>query len=512
MRGVFFRLIVALSLAVASVGSLAAQAGATNENSDTDPLLLKTAVDLALQYTYRSSDQFVEPYQYKNGIDIMRDYLDVPPLAQINVDIGRRQGLSMGVGLVLRRELNPDTDQGYFYPTNFPQLGLPGKPVALDNYAFTRGVIYWRSPGLDLSIGRDKVDYGEELRGSLYPSDRLPFFDAFRMRGKEGPFQLDWMVATLYGGKNWEAYYGDNSYDVDPNASLNPPVPLDPDPYGFEDDANPSTIIEEFHRLSWDFEKLRVGIAENYILARRDNHFLFTDFVPLVSWHQTGIVPNNITVLGDITWTPSSNFTVSAQGGLDAFNVNGIGIENATIPTIPALVVGAHYEDEDSTGAMDAYVEAGYTHYLWGNFSAAQQGDGGGGDGDPLERAIYRLDMVGGSILLPMSSPYGPGAIWLLLSGGQEFGYSGIRVGAEILLLLKNTEANLVNTPYQEDSSVIGAPEEFFGSFAFPVRYRAGSFDLTLAPDICVRSGTWWFEAAFTVAYHFRRATPLATL
>ncbi len=167
-----------------------------------------------------------------------------------------------------------------------------------------------------------------------------------------------------------------------------------------------------------------------------------------------------------------------------------------------------NYLDMPPIALLAVDLEAGYTHYLWGNFSI--DGQGGLPDVDPLARCQYRflLNNLGQAALIPLTSPYGPGSLWFLVSGGQELGSTGLRLGTDILLLGKDTEANLIMTPY--DTSVQNAPWEFFGQFGLNLRYRRGDFDATVAPSACERNGLWWMESSFTVAYHFRSSTPIA--
>jgi hypothetical protein len=479
-----------LALVAAFAPSLAAQ---------DEGIPLRAELDVTLLYRYRSADELVEPYADKSGIDLQRNYFDLPPLARASVDIGGNQGLAAGFELEARREFIGTDGKGYLQSNNFDIVGSGRDPIAIEKQAITRGVLYWRSPSLDLSIGRDKLDYGKELEGTFYPSARLPYLDAFRARGRLGPFGLDWMIATMDGIESFD----DN--DVDPNeyyknGTYGTYSGTGTEYYGFEYDDVPTTIVECLHRVSWNFGSARLGLAENCLLARRNNRFTVTDFLPLVSWHQTSVMPNNVTLLADFAWEPLEGLTLAAQGGFDDFNANSVGIGDSGVPTIGAALVGGRYEAERARGALDAYLEAGYTHYLWGNFSAYRQGELT--DVDPLARAIYRFRLNAGGALLPLTSPYGPGALWLRLEGGWRFGGSGPRIGGELLLLGKNTEANLITTLY--DKSASSGHTLFFGSLTMPVSWRLGAFELSAAPAALVRNGTWWMESTFAATYRYR--------
>jgi len=467
---------------------------------------LRTELDFSFLYRYRSSDELVEPYAYKSGIDLARNYFDLPPFLRASFDAGGAEGLAIGFEAEARREFSEDYKDGYFQETNLAVLGRSGNPLAFEKAAITRGALYWRSPGLELALGRDKADYGSELEGSLYPSTRLPYFDAFRARGRIGRFGIDWMVASMDAIESWDGI------DVNPNWTENavaPGIVDDPDSvynvledpaYGFDMDEEPSAIFEVLHRWSWDFGTFRLGFAENCVLVRRNNRFTLTDFLPVISWHQTSVMPNNVTLLVDLAWEPAPGLLVAAQGGFDDINGSLVGVGDSEVPTIGALVAGARYESASASGALEAYLEAGYTHYLWGNFSAHTQGSID--DIAPLARAVYRFRLNSGGALLPLTSPYGPGALWARLEGGWRFASSSCRVGAELLLLGKNAEANLISTPY--DTSAKDGDILFFGSLAVPLSWVAGPFELSLAPAALVRDRTWWMEASLGATYRYR--------
>lgn len=495
----FFKSRAALALAfvVAAIGV----------SAQDDGVSLRAGLDLALQYKYRSSEVLAEQGEYKDGIDFQRDYLSSPPLASGFLDIGGPTGLSAGFGAEARRQW--DDYDSCFSDTNLPDLGRSRNPVALEKGLITRAALYWKSPAIDVALGRDKVDYGKELEGTIYPSSRLPFFDAFRTQGMLGPFTLDWMIAGL---ESAEAF---DDKDVDPNWTtssdsgnrLNGPYyTLQDKAYGFEDGVNPTTILECFHRFSWNFGAFRVGAAENCIIARRDNHITVQDLLPLLSYHQAGEIPNNNTLYLDASWDVTPEILVSGELGFDDINANVFGVGDSDVPTIPAYVVGGRYTPEPGSGGhFDAYAEAGYTHYLWGNFSA--DGQRSVTDVDPLARAIYRLRLNGGAVLLPLTSPYGPGARWVRIEGGYRFSETGPRFGAELLVMGKNSEANLVSTPY--DTSAKDAPEVFFGSLTFPLSWQFGPLGLSVAPAALVRNQAWWMEATFALSYRYRAETTL---
>ena len=79
-------------IAVFAAAALAAGAQTAAPEPAGEGLYLRTALDVAAEYTYRSADEMVEPYQYNNGIDFTRNYLDMPPFIAYSVDLGRVYG------------------------------------------------------------------------------------------------------------------------------------------------------------------------------------------------------------------------------------------------------------------------------------------------------------------------------------------------------------------------------------------------------------------------------------
>ena len=503
-------LVAALLLSAAALGaeetdgaSIVAEAAAVGAEAagPSDPVVLFTALDLSFEYRYRSAEILVEDAAVKNGIDFTRNVLDLPPAALLNWEIGRRRGFGIGVGAELRRQFDPAYD-GLFPATNVLPLGRDGNPVATENPMFTRGVIFWRGESLDLTLGRDKVDLGEGLKGSLYPSPRLPYLDAFKAKGRLGPLGMDWLVATMRAAPSWDGA------SIDPNEGVDTSdFPAgEAFPYGFMNSENPTIVIEALHRFTWDFERLRLGVAGHVMYARRNNYFTVTDFLPVIGWHQTKIYSNNLSTFIDAQWKPFPGLTLSGMAGLDEFNASALGVTDSGSPAVSAWVLGGEYRGRASGGALDAYAEAGYTHYLWGNFDGSNNAPG---DKVTLARALYYYHQDEGAAMLPLTSPYGPGATWGRLLGGWEIPGTGLRVGLDLLLLSKIKAANLVETEVMtaDPAGDPDAPRLLFFQAAFPLRWRLADFELYASPAALVRDGTWWAEATIGGTYRLRRQT-----
>ena len=487
------RSILLAALAAAFIPGLAAQ-GTEAGAGKNDPFRFSFGLDLDYEYRLRSAELLVEEAKIKSGIDLTRNVLEMPPLAAMDLELGRERGVGIGFAAEARRQFRGD----YFLDSNLAGLDF-------ENPAITKGALYWRSESLDLSLGRDQVDLGEGLEGSLYPSLRLPYLDAFRAKARLGRVGMDWLVASIRAVPSWEVdSYGDASYDIDPNEGLSSEdfptsVANEDEPYGFQDDANPTTVIEALHRFTWDFGKLRIGVAEHIMYARRNNYFTLTDFLPVISWHQTTIMSNNMSMLADFEWRPLPGLRVMGMGGLDEVDARDVGVNDSGSPTVAAWVLGAEYEGRIGAGPVRAYAEGGYTHYLWGNFDGSNDTPG---DVDPLERAQYRLFMDAGAGLLPLTSPYGPGSLWGRLDGRVELESLGLRVGLELLALSKIKSANLVDTsvfdPLADDSRLL------FLEAKLPLRWRYRGFEAHASPELLWRDGEAWTELSLGAAYRLR--------
>ena len=101
-------------------------------------------------------------------------------------------------------------------------------------------MLSWTSPALDLSIGRDKVDYGGILQGSIFPSDRLPYLDAFRARCEARSLTLDYMISSQDAIPSWDGI------DVDIERS-GPHQRGTFSATAGTTIANPTSIIEVYH-------------------------------------------------------------------------------------------------------------------------------------------------------------------------------------------------------------------------------------------------------------------------
>jgi hypothetical protein len=457
---------------------------------------LKAGLDVTYEYRAMSDEVLLEDYKYKNGIDLSRAYLDREPFGRAFVTFGAPQGFSVALGTTFRNIWEGD----YFKADNLPS-GQDGT-LGLGHFFLTTAVLNYDSPNFTLAIGRDQVDYSSGLEGSLLPSPRLPFLDNVRSRFILGPFSIDMMAASIQARRSWEAsYYNDLSYDVDPNQGLSSAV------YGFENDATATSVIEAMHRWSVELPKTRIGATAHIMYARRNNSYNLSDFFPFTSWHQAEMLGMNYSLLFDAEWEPFEGFKAMAQGGFDDICARDIGLSDDDTPTIPAYVIGARYANEVGPGTLSAYLETGYTHWLWGNYDGSEMVPW---DVNPLLRFQYRMLMDSGSALLPLTSPYGPGATWAEARALYELTGTGFTGGLSFLILSKNEEANLIDTVFNNNTTTAGAHCFLYTALTLPLQYRWRSLAVSAAPAAMCKDGYWWFEATIALGIKLRGSATIA--
>jgi hypothetical protein len=218
---------------------------------------------------------------------------------------------------------------------------------------------------------------------------------------------------------------------------------VDPGP-GFAFQEN--TIFANLHRFEYDFGRVRAAVSGFALFVRPDNAFVLGDFFPVYSWHAAQNRPFNLSLVLDLEAALAPGLRVMAQVGFDDVNASDLfGVGDAPIPTIPALIAGFELQRPLPGGRLELYGEAGYTHYLWGNFDDESQAR--------LARAIYRLMLDDDTQLMPLTSPYGPGALWLNLEAGWRW-RGGPYTALSVELLFRNPDVDLATTLYQKDPSL----------------------------------------------------------
>jgi hypothetical protein len=170
------------------------------------------------------------------------------------------------------------------------------------------------------------------------------------------------------------------------------------------------------------------------------NEFHFGDLFPVFSRHNGNIVPNNMSLVGDLSFAATSRLETYLLFGLDDMDAGAIGYGDDDIPTIGAYAIGAIYRRRLGDLRVTADLELGTAHDLWGNFDIP-------GSDHRLSRAIYRLDASGTPRAMPLTSPFGPGVTWVTAGGRVDTAF-GLTGGLRLRFLNRNTEVDLYSTEY----------------------------------------------------------------
>ena len=420
-------------------------------------------------------------------LDVQRLFLQRLPLGAIKLDYSRDGGFELGISARIEREYFFDP----FYPTNLWESDpAGGNPVALENQDIMRGFLMYDFHPLQVTLGRDKIHLGPGPH-SLWPSIDLPFLDMLRLRLPIGALTGDLVISTLENRQNGLDVPGD------PNSGIEAPY----------------VILMALHRYEWAFRTVRVGIGAMCIYARQSNAFNLGDIFPVFSWHQANIGPNNTVLVADASWTPLPGLSLSGQFGLDDVNLGGVGVGDSGTPTIPAFIFDAGYTlGVGGSLSLQLGLEVGYTHYLWGNFQLGAASDSKGIS--PLARAIDRYYMDGGNALLPLTSPYGPGATWVELTtrlhGIQWLDASiSARYFSRMTDPLYGEPVNLVDTEYAASSGIEGSPHiDTWSVGAKAAGLPFGFLTLTVEPTLYIQidnrttAQTIWLEVCFGASVH----------
>lgn len=400
------------------------------------------------------------------------------------LSLGGRAELAVRADIMRRVNDNPYSQSNWI-------SGDAGTPIAIENNFVQEAYLWYDFDPLSVLFGRASAHFGP-MRDSLMVSDRIPYLDQLRLDLPLGPAKLNFLAASLETRASSqeqaeiEAAYSTSSGDFEKVVS----------------NTIKATSFLAIHRLEWAFPRVRLGIAGQCIVSRENNAYTLGDFFPVFSWHQGDLTPNNMCLLFDADLALFRDARLMAQFGFDDINAGdfGIGIGDSSIPTISAGILAFEYSPEIAGLQTDLYLEGGATHYLWGNFDIAS--DGTTDVYSYLARSIYRwrLYVDGDSIDLPLSSPYGPGAIWGKLEASTGMLWGCLRPSLSLLWISLNDEANLVTTKYLTDSSIANASrtETFavgLGLEAVPVKYLKAS----ITPIVFFQGGKAYGELTLSL-------------
>jgi hypothetical protein len=372
-------------------------------------------------------------------------YLDVPrapfaeqvrvedPLASLLLAYGRPLGAYIAIEAVAQRE--------WVYralATNIPRP-VDGNPVPAENNLVRTGYLHLPVGGFDVTFGRQEVALGPDAANTLAVSSTIPFLDALKVTWSLGPLKMTSLTSTLE------------------NRPAVPEVTTpedDRDGYGF----GTNIILYNIHYFEFAWPRVRAGIGSQVLIARAMNYFYLGDFFPVFSWHNAGIRPNNMSLLADVTFAPIRRVELFAQVGLDDVSGEFFGFADAPIPTIDAYVAGVR-ASAPWFGAS-ASVVGGYTHYLWGTFE----------DAEYLARAVYRIEADGPRPSMPLTSPHGPGALWI---DTEVAAAVGPFAGALTYLALGTLPGvDVYSVPYESSEEIEALARRWSHDVRLDLRYR----------------------------------------
>jgi hypothetical protein len=426
---------------------------------------------LKYNYTRISSSQqsLVQPDAPRDGIDLQRGWLALPPLAAAGFVASSDTGLSIEFDGVLRSP----RPEGRLSIDNLPGF-TTGVGPSIDHHILGRGILSWENPAFRVWFGRDTMQIGAPDLSTLYPSKLLPYMDAARLQGRAGPVNLDWTVSTFLPVKNWEGL------DVD-----NAATPFERNWGGqwwSSSDFNPTTILYVAHRLEFVGDRLSFALGEQIIYARPNNSYEIKNFLPVGTFHANDTYPDNMNLIFEFGAALLPGLTLRAMAGFDDLSSDIIGIADSPVPTIPAAILGFEFSGAPVKIPLSGIIEGGYTHYLWGNFDADQNQSGNWyGNGEFLARMIARYEYDGGGVLLPLTSPYGPGALWARGLARVVLPVRDLNLEVRALFLSKNKSTNLVSTAYASDPAVEKATRTVLAEIRVALSYTIALTGASLA-------------------------------
>lgn len=415
----------------------------------------------------------------------------VDPLFDVGLYFGPDGGAQVAIKAQIVRQY---TQYGSFIGGQADAIGnfptpMSGDPFPVSHNDLHDGYLYLPFSWGSLTFGRQQMQIGPTLDNtSLTASERIPFYDALRVRVPIGNLTMTWMISTLENRA---------SKEDGPIQTILTTYP----PTGYEQyDFGTNLIIYDIHYFEYHFRRLRLGIGAQQVLSRPNNMFNFGDFFPVFSWHEGNIAVNNMCIIGDASYVPLEGLQLYFQGGLDDVNLNTVGIADSGVPTVWAYEIGARHFGKFREFPYRASLEWGSTHYLWGNFS--WPGDVGE---NVLSRSIYRYQTAFGYTreAIPLTSAYGPGASWLIakLKVTSPLGFSGT---AKVTWLLTTPNDNLFSTPYQASRALATAAKsseliaEIIGSYKWKNYLSVG-----IDPQFILDGGTPGFALNLSVRAMF---------
>ncbi len=391
-----------LALATASLCLVLDAAAQDSPNADAR---ISIESDILLAYTYAD---LTPPLGSIDSMRLLRPVSDFTATLEA----------SSGLGVTITTRLVPE----YRAPGEFNvPIGQSGNPVAIENNLMMAGILY--APVFDglLRIGRQKVELGPSRLSGLQIDAHVPYLDAIYYSLPIGKLEMTQVIATLEN----------RSGAVDVGSFL--PISPDSEHYGF----GISQILLSSRRFAWKLDRVELGLGVQSLFSRYNNAFQLGDILPIFSVHNGSVGSNNISFIFDVEFNVAKDHRQYFVLGFDDFNANLFGVNDSGIPTIWAVQGGLSGTFRSGSVSLDYDTEVVATQYLWGSFD----------DDLALSRSIYRLRADGKPLVLPLSSPFGPGRLsfeavaTVRMPGWFDIGCSG-------LLLYGDPSINLTSTSY----------------------------------------------------------------
>lgn len=420
----------------------------------------------AVQYRFGGLETLVDGADY-NAIDVQHYYLGQPDLSNVFIGANIFDGFGADVRIDFRREYLGKA----YSPTNVPPFGAQeNNPVALDNYQMGIADLFYTNEHFTVAFGRSPVHFGLPGASPLIYSDKVPYMDRVSLSIPGSVVDFDYVLGTSVPAKS-----GGWLPDVDPNEGLDPSE----DRYGMETDPHQTIVYTTYKRFGFNLGPVQLGLGEMQVYSRPNNAVYFTDFIPLIDWHATSIIPNNNALLLDARVALPFGAMVYGSLGLDDLSLGGVGIGDSAIPTIWAYTIGAQSVIDAGFSKIRLSMEHGQTHYLYGSFDGSYARL----DPNPLARNIFRMKSDGGAILFPLTSPYGPGRSWFHFNSTIPLESISSEITLRGRIVYGNGDANLITTPYTANEDLLELSFEH-SYLSLSYRYFLGPLALSLNPFV----------------------------
>ncbi|MCK5675126.1 MAG: hypothetical protein KAH95_17230 [Spirochaetales bacterium] len=446
------------------------------------------------------TDTDLEHTRYPN--DFYNRFVNFPDVGYLGLSAGVQGESGLNISLGLKREYQPEI----IVNTNM-LLSPSDVPVTFDNYFVRKGYLAWKTGNFEFRFGRAPVHYGDARFSTFLPSKRLPWLDTFTYRYEVGPLTMtsyfgtidsritdDERMLFLTNSLGVDSEYGAVTF-LDDNGNTFLKIAGDLTDYSFQN----TLILNSMHRFVLGWEKLRLGFTSSIVVARENNTIQIGDIFPVFIWHNAVLGSNNMNLVFDAGYALVPGLSLYGQAAWDDINIGDlVDKPDSPVPTIGAYLFGVSYVPGWMENLnLSSKLEIGTTHYLWGNYYAYDNWKG-----SYFSRAIYRYQTQQGYFWMPLTSPYGPGTLWVEGEADLE-PLNNIKVIAGFTYLNFNSDVNLFTTPYYRDSSLEGYDSTSF-SIYLESKYRYilnsnSEISFSLNPILYSYNGYLWPEFKISV-------------